>query len=205
MKDEIGTSGYVLYRDAEDEPLLTGYSAELQYGKFSSSTRQELLAQLCIEYWMEHLYSIWGPLKHQITLEVVTDSQASLIIMENMKNIVGMNDVLRPDVDVAMEVARIRKKNAQYCTLELIKVKSHIDKEEPPKEIYWQVNYEADELATFARNQVNDGRISAYHPQVLPGSAAVVSIDGQLCLTEIKQKIYTRIYQLELEEFLMRI
>ena len=120
LKDELGTSGYVLYKDAADEPLLTGFAAEIQYGTSSSSTRQELLAQLCIEYWMEHLYTLWGPPKHKITLEVVTDSQASLIIMDNMNNIVGMNDVLRPDVDVAMELARIRKKNAQYCTLELI-------------------------------------------------------------------------------------
>ena len=85
-----------------------------------------------------------------------------------------------------------------------VKVKSHIDKEEAPKEMYWQVNYEADELATFARNQVYEGILTAHPPQVLPGSAAVVSIDGQLCLTDLKQKIYTRIYQLELEEFLMR-
>ena len=204
LKDKLGTSGYVLYRDTSEGPLLTGYAAELQYGKSASSTRQELLAQLCIEYWLDHLYRLWGSPKHKLQLKVITDSQASLIIMDNMKNIVSMKDVLRPDVDVAMELARLRQQNSKHNTLQLIKVKSHIGRDEAPNETYWQANNDADELATFAREQVQAGTIIAYPPQFLKGSSAVASIGGKLCLSGVKQQIYTKIYQRDLEEFLMR-
>ena len=50
LKDGIGTSGYVIHREGYDEPVMRGYTAEQQRGMEASSTRQELLAQLCIEY-----------------------------------------------------------------------------------------------------------------------------------------------------------
>ena len=204
LKENLGTSGYVLYRDPSDNPILTGYSAEAQYGKSASSTRQELLAQLCIEYWLEHFYRLWGPPKNKIRINVITDSQASLIISDNLKHIVSMKEVLRPDIDVAMELERMRKQNVTFCRLELIKVKSHIEKEDAPNETYWSVNKEADELATFARDQVQAGNITAHPPQWLTGALAIARIDGRLGLSEVKQQLHTSIYRNDLEEYLMR-
>ena len=204
LKENLGTSGYVLYRDPSDNPILTGYSAEAQYGTAASSTRQELLAQLCIEYWLEHFFRLWGPPKNTIRLQVITDSQASLIIFDNLKNIVSMKEVLRPDIDVAMELARIRKQNATFSKLELIKVQSHIEKDEAPNETYWSVNKEADELATFARDQVQAGNITAHPPQFLTGTSAIARIDGRLGLSEVKQQLHTSIYRSNLAEYLMR-
>ncbi len=50
LKDRIGTNGYVIYGENRAKPLIQGYSVEQQEDDNSSSTRQELLAQLCIEY-----------------------------------------------------------------------------------------------------------------------------------------------------------
>ena len=44
LKDGIGTSDYVIYQSDSDEPLVTGYAAEIQKSDDASSTRQEMLS-----------------------------------------------------------------------------------------------------------------------------------------------------------------
>ena len=54
LKDCIGSRGYTIYMANRIQPIVSGYSAEQQPDETSSSTRQELLAQLCVEYWLFH-------------------------------------------------------------------------------------------------------------------------------------------------------
>ena len=52
LKNKIGSSGYALYLPNDEEPFAYGYATEYQPSESASSTRQELLAQLAVEYWL---------------------------------------------------------------------------------------------------------------------------------------------------------
>ncbi len=125
LKNQIGTSGYVICMGVSADPVIWGYAAEQQGNAETSSTRQELLAQLGIEYWLSHLTKIWGRPKESLEVQLITDSQASIIMVENMDRKVGMQMLLRPDGDVVMEVWQQRK-NKPFSQMTVHKVKSHI-------------------------------------------------------------------------------
>ena len=60
LKDGIGTSGYTIFINREDSPLVHGHAAEIQEDSSASSTIQESLAQTAVEYWIRHLAkSLW--------------------------------------------------------------------------------------------------------------------------------------------------
>ena len=80
LKNKIGTCGYILYLYNSSTPLISGHSEELQLSPKASCTRQELLGQLCMEYWLQILQSTLGELARKITIELVTDSQASIVL-----------------------------------------------------------------------------------------------------------------------------
>ena len=43
LRDGIGTSGYIIYSEYDEDPLIEGHAAEHQPNETASSTRQELL------------------------------------------------------------------------------------------------------------------------------------------------------------------
>ena len=102
LKDDLGTSGYVIYYNQESTPIVQGSAAELQTTNLPSGTRQELLGQLCIEYWVQHLIKTMGESAYKIQLNLVTDSQASIQIMAKLSDVISMKDLLGPDIDVAI-------------------------------------------------------------------------------------------------------
>ena len=53
LKDDMGTSSYALFFPEDPIAILQGYAAEHQPKTSASSTRQELLGQLGVEYWLE--------------------------------------------------------------------------------------------------------------------------------------------------------
>ena len=53
LKDMVGTGSYAIFIPGDPVPVIQGYSAEYQPRKEASSTRQELLGQLGLEYWLE--------------------------------------------------------------------------------------------------------------------------------------------------------
>ncbi len=99
---------------------------------------------------MEHLIHIVGDPTGKIELESVTDSQASIDILQNASTAIGISEMLRPEMEVALEILHSRSEAAQvqYTT---IKVRSHIEKEAAPDENYWLMNDVADNLVTEAR------------------------------------------------------
>ena len=200
LKGSIGTSGYVLYGRFSDTPLVAGYSAEKQ-SPGASSTRQELLAQLCIEYWLDHLITTLGEPGCQLSVELVTDSKASIDILDNMPQKIGMNEFLKPDMDVAMAVADRRARRSS-CTMDIIKVNSHIGLEEAPDEFHWRLNDEADKLATLAREKVESGLMDSREPVLLPESKVICSINGTLCTNNMKQVIHQTLTSPRIQEYL---
>ena len=82
LKDSVGTNGYNLFIDREDNPLVYGHAAEIQADNSASSTRQYLLAQIAIEYWIRHLVEYLGSSDHPIKVVMVTDSSTSISTVE---------------------------------------------------------------------------------------------------------------------------
>ncbi len=92
-KDGIGTSGYVVTTEHSDQPIVTGHAAEGQREKNASSTRQELLGQLAIEYWVTQLIQTLGEPGWDLQAHVVIDSQASIDKLDRCKQLIGIKDV----------------------------------------------------------------------------------------------------------------
>lgn len=203
LKGAVGTSGYVIYRMEAEVSLISGYSSEKQTIADPSSTRQELLAQLCIEYWIHEFVRRMGPPQSSLKVHLVTDSQASIMMRDGFDRKIGIKDFLRSDMDVLMELARQRKINS-HSLLEIHKVKSHISVEDADDERYWAVNEEADALATAARDKIEKGEMEFPYPCVLPGVRAICMSQSKPWIGDIKQQLYTSVHGPDMKEFLCR-
>lgn len=60
LKDGVCTIGYVITVPEGASPLVQGRAAEQVTFFNVSSMRQELLAQLVVEYWLRHLVAVMG-------------------------------------------------------------------------------------------------------------------------------------------------
>ena len=169
LKDGIGTTGYNLYIGIEETPFIYGHAAELQTDSSASSTRQELLAQIVIEYWIGHLVKYLGISDKRLRVVVITDSAASISIVEGYSKSVGAKQFLQPEAEVGMELYKLRQQN-WTITYETVKVNSHIDRLEAPNERFCDLNDSADQLATSARDKVTQGEMEAREPCMLPHS-----------------------------------
>ena len=203
LKDCIGSRGYTVYIADRMQPLVSGYSAERLQDDTSSSTRQELWAQLCIEYWLVHFIDTLGEPQSKVEAIIITDSQASIQIRERATLVVSMKELMQPDSDVVMELAQVRVRN-KHTTIKFHKVQSHIPKEDAPDEFFWQLNEEADRLATLAREKVIKGELSAQAPVFLEGAKAMCRIDGTYCTNNLGDRIYNHVYSDTLKDFLCR-
>ena len=106
---------------------------------------------------------------------------------------IGIKDFLRSDMDVLMELARMRKLNG-YSHLEIHKVKSHISVDEAEDEKYWAVNEEADALATIARDKIKQGEMNFPYPCVLPGVGAICVSQSIPWIADVKLHMYTAVH-----------
>lgn len=101
LKDSSGTSGYMLFLSDSKDPLVTGLFSEHQSDNTASSTRLEMLAQLSVKYLFGHLFEVKGePISSIILVSLVTDSQASNLIMDNLENITG------PSTDISLGLGK---------------------------------------------------------------------------------------------------
>lgn len=153
LKDLIGTSGYIILDPSGDNPLATGHSAKKQSDRTGSITRQELLGHLAVVYWVAHLIQTLGEPGFPLDIQLVTDSQASIDIQENAEKVLGLKDVMKPEMDLALKITN-RKKEIEWAGFTVIKIRSYIAQEEAQNESHWLVNDIADKLATEAREKV---------------------------------------------------
>ena len=201
LKGTIGSSGYVIYRDNGQTPLIKGYSAELQLAGTGSSTRQELLAQLCVEYWVTQLLEKLGEPRSPLLINLITDSQSSIQIREGIGTSSAMKSLLTPDIDVAMEIDRCRKVN-KASNITFHKVNSHIAEIEAPNETFWRINNEADALATEAREAVEARQFIAEKPKFLKGAKAMCKVRGDCCTVNMQELIHRGVYEDTMTEYL---
>ena len=202
LKDKIGSSSYVLYFPNDLQPILWGYTGEYQPRVFSSSTRQELRGQLGLEYCLWKLQRRWGTPRGQINLTLITDSKASIDIIDNIPNIGGMKDMLRAEMDVGLELYSQRVHNARVHR-NIIKVASHIAKEEAPNEFFWECNEYADSLATKARSEVVVTRIQSKKDKVFPGARATCIIQNRIENNSLYEVLRTQVHGRDLQLYLL--
>ncbi len=125
-------------------------AVKYQHWEHASSTRQELLGQLSMEYWLSKFQARWGMPRHPIKSTLITDSKACLDIMESMPQGVGIKAMLQAEMDVALEI--YSQRSIHTCIIwNSQKVCSHIDKSAVPDDFHWECNKFVDELATRAQ------------------------------------------------------
>lgn len=179
LKERIGTSSYAIYLPGEITPVIYGYSAEYQPGTDASSTRQELLGQLGLEYWMDELEQTWGRSRGILRLTLVTDSQASIDVMQNVPKVMGVGAMIKAEMDVALEIHRLQSTKT-WIHRQTIKVTSHIDKDDAPDEFLWECNNFVDELATKSRDRANIRELAHRESYCFPGARVGCVINGRV-------------------------
>ena len=201
LKDRVGTSGYTICLEQSRDPFVYGHAAEAQGSTSASSTRQELLAQLACTYWIQHIDKVLGAKTGKIHVVLITDSSASVQIVESFKTPIGMKPFLKEEADVGMELAALRYEHS-HITYEMIKVRSHIDRDDAPNERYWELNDFADRLATEARDKVNTEDLVPKPPCMFPNSAVGCYIDNKLVTNDRKSKITTALTGTDMMDYL---
>ena len=59
LKDSVGTSSYAFFFPDDTQLIRSGMAGEYQPNDYASSTRQELLGQLGVEYWLSKFQERW--------------------------------------------------------------------------------------------------------------------------------------------------
>ena len=202
LKDQMGTSSYAFFLPNDPIAIIEGYAGEYQPCVTASSTRQELLGQLGIEYWFETLECKWGRPRGGCKVVLVTDSQASIDIINHIPQGIGIRDMLRPELDVGLELYHQRQ-NKQWVHWKIEKVTSHIEVEEAPNEFYWGCNTYVDELATRARQRFNLEDLKGVEHYVFPGARVGCKIKGRVENNNLYTAVNEHIQGRELKFFLM--
>ena len=203
LKDMVGTGSYAIFLPGDPVPVIQGYSAEYQPRKEASSTRQELLGQLGLEYWLGELHHKWGKPRGRLRILLVTDSKASIDIMTTIPQALGIGSMLKCEMDVALEVYAQQRK-MPWLQREAHKVVSHIEREESPDEFMWECNFLVDDLATKARTKFDLAELQARPSHVLPGVKIACKIDGKITNNNLYQVLQDKIAGNTLKEYLMR-
>ena len=80
LKDGVVTSGYNISLGSIDNWVIHGHAAEEQEDSWASSTHQEILAQIAVEYWINHLRKIFRIYDNTIHEEIIRDSSVIIQI-----------------------------------------------------------------------------------------------------------------------------
>ena len=110
---------------------------------------------------------------------IITDSLASISIVEGFKQGVGVKMYLQPEAKVGMELVAVHRIQPKI-THETIQVTSNVDREDAPNERYWGFNDLVDKLATEAREKTIQEELIARPLYMLPHSKVVCTVDHRM-------------------------
>ena len=202
LKDRVGTSSYAILFPDNLTPIVTGRAGEWQPRENASSTRQELLGQLGIEYWLTRLETQWGRPRHGVQITPITDSQASIEIMDNIPKMLGIKDTLRPELDVALEIFQQRTSHP-WAKWNICKVESHIERDEAPNTFHWECNNYVDAEATRARIDFPLHVLQKRPDYIFPGAMVGCKIDGRIVNNGLHEAIKHHLTVSVLRSYLM--
>ena len=132
----------------------------------------------------------------------VTDSQSSIDIMNNIPHGIGIRDMLKPELDVGLELYE-EQLNKPWVYRRIEKVISHIALEDAPNEFYWGCNMVADEMATRARQFLKLDNLQGIEHHVFKGTKVGCKIEGRIENNKLHNTIKEHIQGRELKKFLM--
>ncbi len=202
LKDSIGSSSYAIFFPGDGDAIIAGRTCEYQQWEHVSSTRQELLGQLGIDYWFSRVQSRWGTPRCNLLVTLVTDSQSSIEILNKVEHIIGIKDVLQPEMDVALEIYNLRLAHT-WILWDIQKVESHIAVEEAPNEFYWECNAFVDSLATKARETATLEDLKKRENFIFLGAKIGCKIAGRIENNSLYQVLKHTINGRELKPYLM--
>ncbi len=122
-------------------------------------------------------------------------------MLENAGKVRGLKDVMRPEMDLALEIMK-RKQLMLMAIYTVIKVQSHIALDDAPNEPHWRVNEIADTLVTDAQDKVTRGDMCMCYPILLPGARAGAISNGRLVTGLVKAAVHRALYEDTLKHFL---
>ena len=192
LKDTVGSSSYAIFLPGDSTPVICGYATEYQPRAEASSTRQELLGQLGLEYWIDRLHQRWGRPRGNLQLVLITDSKASIDIMKSVPQALGISAMIKAEMDVALEIYSMQLKGF-WIQRQTHKVTSHIEQEDAPDEFFWECNALADALATKARDECVVQELASRKSYIFPGAKLGCSIDGRLENNGLYNKLQDKI------------
>ena len=166
------------------EEIATIFSPENtnQGNRLQVRTRQELIGQLGIQYWLSRFETYWGRPRQGIQIVLVTNSQASIEIMENIPNMLEIKDTIRSEMDVALELFQQRTTH-QWIKWNVCIVESHIERDDAPDGFYWDCDNYVDEQASKARLDFTLGELKQKETFLFPGTKIGCKIDGRSKIT----------------------
>ena len=145
----------------------------------------------------------WGRPQNGIKVNLITDSQSSIDIMENISARIGIKDVLKPDMDIALELYHQRQSRSTWVQWSVTKVESHIDQSEAPDTFFWECNDFVDALATKARMEYSLTTLQQRESHVLSGTMRGCRIDGQIVNNGLYEAMKMKISGTHLKYYLM--
>ena len=200
LKGSIGTHGYVMVQDGSTDLLVSGFGAEKAMEGTLTSTREELIAMLAIQYLI-NIFQEWIGCPKNGEFIVITDSEAAKTIRGREIASYDSAVFLKQEMDVEMEIRRMEKLS-KLEKMEIIWTKSHVDgvSDNP---YYSALNEMADQLATKAREGVIKKTIKQQIYHLFPGNKIALSINGYLVHNNRKSIIRRECHQAALKQYLI--
>ncbi len=121
----------------------------------------------------------WGVPRNGCQLVLLTDSKASIDIMNSISKGVAISGMVQPEMDVGLELNQLREIQP-WIHRSVVKKESHIDREDAPNEFFWYCNDLADTLATGARDKFQVRELATREQFVFKGTKVCCKLEGRL-------------------------
>ena len=201
-KKNVGTCGVTLHNKTLDIELCQSMSAENCGLGQLHSTREELRAVIAAEAIIQVCNTQFGTTNQNI--EFICDNKSALgkIRYEN-----GKQQEVRPlasEAELLMEIRQLRE-TSENIERTFHWVKSHQDEDENHiLTDHEQINQRADDLATAAREAVQDGLLESHPKQIFKNAKITLTIRGCVVSKDLKNEITRALYSEKLKTFLCR-
>ena len=199
LKYGIGTTGVSLHNIVDNREMCSSQSAEKCDFNNLHSTREEVRAALAAEILITECNKHFGKSEQHITL--VCDNTSALNKLEHLKEDVGFNSPLAAEMELLMELARMKKENANI-TREFKWVKSHQKKNAADLTEYEKVNERADELATESRELAQQELFPTIPKQIFEGGKVTLTVNNAAVTKYLKETITMALYGGKLRKYM---
>ena len=200
LKGRIGTCGLVLWNNTMDQEVCTARSAETCDLGMLHSTREELRGNLAAEILLDMCVEQYGG-ECGNEVEYICDSRSAIDALEKDIVALKMSTPLMAEMDILLEIERLRKRN-EGVKRKYTWVRSHQD--DKILNANEKLNQTADQLATECRDEVVSGLMRAESKQCYVGSKAMLKIGCTLVNKDYKRVINDALFAKEMRSYLMR-